>query len=452
MGHKILIVEDSPTQAMILSVLLEKEGYRVRIARDGQEGLQAAREDKPDLILSDIQMPSMNGYEMCRAIKSEPSLKHIPVVLLTSLSDAADVLRALEVTADYYLTKPYYEAHLLSKVQAILEMPPSREGMEPDEGLEANFRGQRHLIQANRTQMLTLLLSTYENAVEKNRDLLETQRQLEQVNEELEKTVKELRKSKITAEAANRSKDHFLASMSHELRTPLNAIIGFSEILEDMHFGPLNQKQIRYVTNILNSSRHLLQLINDILDLSKVESGKMEFQPSRVNVGALLKNSLVMVKEKAMNHQIELKLEISNLPRDFQIQADERKLKQIMFNLLSNATKFTPDGGCIIISARIPSPSVIEISVMDTGIGIEPENRNRIFDEFVQLDSSHNRQYAGTGLGLALTRRLVEIHGGQIKLESAGEGKGSTFTFSIPTNIASIVDNRPSGLNPGAIV
>ncbi len=245
------------------------------------------------------------------------------------------------------------------------------------------------------------------------------------------------------AEAANRAKGDFLASMSHELRTPLNAIIGFSEILEDQNFGDLNKRQLRYVNHVLTSGRHLLQVINDILDLAKIESGKMELQISRVNVRRLLENSMVMIKEKAFKHHLRVSLHVDDDLTRQDILADELKLKQIMFNLLSNAAKFTPDGGAIMIEASADQGKV-SIKVSDSGIGLVPENRERIFGTFEQVDSSYSRSQQGTGLGLSLTRRMVELHHGNIWAESDGEGKGSTFVCVIPLVSAESAEQEPA--------
>jgi len=245
--------------------------------------------------------------------------------------------------------------------------------------------------------------------------------------------------------------------MSHELRTPLNHIIGFTELVLTEQFGGLNESQEEYLNDVLNSSNHLLALINDILDLSKVEAGKINLEISEINLKACLLNSLIMVREKATKHGIQLKTNFDGLKGT--ISADERKLKQVLYNLLSNAVKFTPDGGSVELSTRkvtckvrpgrrqadAPGAKIIEsldpdtqtkkqtqhncieISVTDSGIGIKSADLDRIFHRFEQIDGTSSRNYEGTGLGLALTKELVEMHGGKIWAESEGEGKGSTF-------------------------
>jgi len=229
-------------------------------------------------------------------------------------------------------------------------------------------------------------------------------------------------------EIANRHKSEFLANMSHELRTPLNAVIGFSEVLLERMFGEVNEKQDEYLQDILSSGKHLLSLINDILDLSKIEAGRMELEALPFDLPAALDNALTLIRERASRNSIGLAVNVD--PHIGEVVADERKVKQVLLNLLSNAVKFTPEGGTITMSAAL-NDGMIEISVADTGIGIAPEDQAAVFEEFRQVGTDYARKREGTGLGLALARRLVELHGGALTLQSA-PGKGSTFTFTIP--------------------
>jgi signal transduction histidine kinase len=235
-------------------------------------------------------------------------------------------------------------------------------------------------------------------------------------------------------EAANRHKSEFLANMSHELRTPLNAIIGFSEVLGERLFGELNEKQAEYTDDILTSGRHLLSLINEILDLSKVEAGRMELELAAFDLPLAIDNARTFVRERATKHGISLDVSVDERLGDF--IGDERKIKQILLNLLSNAVKFTPEGGRIGINARQTDGSV-EISVSDTGIGIAAEDQPKIFEEFRQVGADYAHKSEGTGLGLTLAKKFVELHGGKIWVESE-VGKGSTFTFTLPERSVSL--------------
>ena len=257
------------------------------------------------------------------------------------------------------------------------------------------------------------------------RDITERKR-LDQVLQE--KNI-ELESARATAEKTNLTKSDFLANMSHELRTPLNSVIGFSEVLQDQMFGPINDKQQEYINNILTSGRHLLSLINDILDLSKVESGKMELELTSFMLQESLDSSMMMLREKAVKGGINLHLALDP-EADVRIAADQRKLKQILFNLLSNAVKFTPANGKVDVIA-VRDGDFIEISVADTGIGIREEDIPKLFQTFTQLESVYTKGFEGTGLGLALTRQLVELHGGRIWMESKF-GTGSRISFTIP--------------------
>ncbi len=272
--------------------------------------------------------------------------------------------------------------------------------------------------------------------------------------EDLLKKSAELEESNMELQRASRMKSNFLANMSHELRTPLNAIIGFSELLLDQHFGELNDVQKDYLTDVLTSGRHLLDLINDILDLSKIEAGKAEVILEDVVIKDILESGFTMIRHKAFKHNITLDLDLDDNVPDT-VKADEQKLKQIIYNLVSNAVKFTPDNGTIRLSASVieravlpwliperfrkeelekqghPKDRFLLISVEDTGIGIDEEHIDKIFDAFEQVDSSRSKKYKGTGLGLSLCKNLVELHGGVIWVKSK-PGEGSTFSFVIP--------------------
>jgi PAS domain S-box-containing protein len=252
-----------------------------------------------------------------------------------------------------------------------------------------------------------------------------------QLEMKVEERTKQLEEAVEVAEASNRTKSEFLASMSHELRTPLNAIIGFSQVLHEKYFGELNEKQAEYIADIVDSGKHLLSLINDILDLSKIEAGKMELDISEVKIAELLQGSLVMIKEKAMAHNISLDLKIAENINGASIRGDERRLKQVMFNLLSNSAKFTPDGGAILVEAK-KTETEITVSVTDTGIGMTTQEQKRLFEAFYQASGGIKGKTPGTGLGLAITRSIIEKHGGRIWMESAGLNKGSTFIFTLP--------------------
>ena len=274
-------------------------------------------------------------------------------------------------------------------------------------------------------------------------DTIEKQRiNLIQINTDLEREIQDRKQAEAeagaarkSAEIANNAKSEFLANMSHELRTPLNHIIGFTELLLDKHFGKLNETQDEYLHYVHSSSKHLLSLINDILDLSKIESGKLELELTEFPLNEVLKNSTLMFKEKSIKHNIDLSVQLDDIPEH--LTGDERKIKQIIYNLLANAIKFTPDGGKVMLKARAcPMDGQfrkgVKISISDTGIGMNSEDLVRIFRPFEQLEMTTSKRFQGTGLGLSLTKQLVDLHGGKIWVESKGEGEGTLFHVVIP--------------------
>jgi two-component system, NtrC family, sensor kinase len=257
------------------------------------------------------------------------------------------------------------------------------------------------------------------------------EQKVEERTRELQRALAELSRKGRQLEVASEHKSHFLANMSHELRTPLNAIIGFSQVLRQRLFGPINEKQEEYLDDILSSGNHLLSLINDVLDLSKVEAGEVELEVASFSLREALERGVVMVREPATKDGVRLSLELA--PGIDLVEGDERRLRQVIFNLLANAVKFTPEGGEVVVATASRDHEVL-ISVTDTGPGIRVEDHERIFEEFQQTDVGV-QQREGTGLGLALSKRLVELHGGRIWVESE-PGHGSRFVFTLPANEA----------------
>ncbi len=460
----ILIVEDSPTQAEQLAYILEEHAFGVVIARNGREALDTILNCKPTLVITDIAMPEMDGYELCHRIRLDERIADVPVILLTSLSDSEDVFKGLECGADNFITKPYEREYLLARVYNLLANVHLRTREKMQTSMEVFLGGQKHLITSNRAQILNLLLSTYEAAVQKNRELAKARDELVKLNLQLEEKVLERTASlavKIAerrqaeeelkalnevleervlertslAETANRVKSEFLANMSHELRTPLNGVIGFAEFLMDGKPGTLNPKQKEYMGEILNSGKHLLLLINGVLDLAKVEAGKMELEPERFSLRKAIEETCAVTKPIAQKKSIPIHVSVA--PEIGDVTLDQQKFKQVLYNLLSNAIKFTDDGGKVEICAATQDELRFRLVVKDSGIGIKPNDLQRLFKEFEQLESRGPRRYEGTGLGLALTRKIVELQGGTIGVESE-VGKGSRFTVVLPLVMAEV--------------
>ncbi len=313
------------------------------------------------------------------------------------------------------------DIELKGKRVGTLEVYYLQEKVEIDEG--PFLKEERNLIDAIAERLGRVI------------ERMRAEENLSRLNLELEERVKErtkqLEQALQVVEVASQAKSDFLGSMSHELRTPLNAVIGFSQVLQEQYFGKLNEKQVEYVTDILESGQHLLSIVSDILDFSEIGTGKIKLELSKVIIKDLLENSLIMIKRKVLVHGISLDIDTTGDLEGLEIKADERRVKQVMFNLLSNAVKFTPDGGAIKIEGKKEGKELI-ISVSDTGVGIAPEEQEKIFREFYQTSGGITDKTPGTGLGLPLTKSIVEMHGGRIWMESEGSGKGSRFTFTLP--------------------
>jgi signal transduction histidine kinase len=391
----IFIVDDMPANLGILDEFLSHHGFEVLIAQDGKSALAKVEKAQPHLILLDILMPELDGFETCRRFKANPATHDIPIIFMTALTDTVDKVKGFELGAVDYITKPFEQEEVLARIKT-------------------------HLRISQLQQQLQI----------QNTQLQEKNNQLDLLTRHLSQRTEELRLANTELARAARLKDEFLANMSHELRTPLNAILGMSEVLQEGIYGPLNVQQAKSVHTIEESGRHLLVLINDILELAKIEAGKIKLDLIPVSANWVGESCLRLVKELAHKKQVKLQAVFDS--NRLTVQADERYLKQILLNLLGNAIKFTPTGGTVRLEIKGDTEQqVVNLSVADTGIGITAEDMRYLFKPFVQLDGGLNRQHEGTGLGLALVYRLVEMHGGSISVTS-NSGQGSCFTVALP--------------------
>ncbi|KQZ44233.1 hybrid sensor histidine kinase/response regulator [Duganella sp. Root1480D1] len=441
---EILIVEDSPTQAERLRRLIRSSGYHARVAANGKLALADIHEHKPHLVLSDIVMPEMNGYDLCRAIKADPSLRDIPVILVTSLTDPKDIIRGIECGADNFIRKPYAEDYLLNRIGQMLVNQKLRKNSSMEVGIALYLGDQKHFINAERQQILDLLISTYEQAVQVNSELQARERQVIELNMrlahhagELETINREIALKNLELAEASRMKSAFIANMSHELRTPLNAIIGFTGALLMKLPGPLTDEQDRQLNTIRNSARHLLSLINDILDVAKIEAGKVTLSVESVHCQQLMGEVADTLRPLAAQKGLEVFIEMPQQP--IVLQTDRRALAQIMINLANNAIKFTEKGMVkLALSQRTDEEQAVitEFSVTDSGSGIKEEDQAKLFQAFSQLDNTSTRHAEGAGLGLYLSQNLANLLGGSLFF-SSDFGKGSTFTLALKCRHAS---------------
>ncbi|MBF0162728.1 MAG: response regulator [Magnetococcales bacterium] len=439
----LLIVEDSAVQRVMLQRLLREAGYAVLAAKDGVEGLAMAREQRPALVITDIAMPNMDGYAMCRAIKSDPQLAALPVLLLTGLDDPKEVIRGLEAGADNYLTKPVEDAHLLERIRLLLDNPVVDGEGESNAGLAISFAGEAHVIHASRRQTMNLLLSTYENAVRKNRELIQAKQALSLLTDHLEQ---EVQRRTQQLEVANRVKTEFIANMSHEVRTPMNAIIGMTDLVLD---SGLTEQQREFLGIAREAAGKLLQLLNSLLDFSRLGEGRLEVNLDMFVLSGLVRDLGELFLRKAEEKGLAFRCRIAAGVPEMLI-GDGLRISQALEKLLDNAIKFTSRGSVSLEVSRgsqlVEEGSVaLRFSVLDTGIGIAPEQQAWIFDSFTQGDGSRTRKYGGSGLGLSLAKRLAEIMGGQLRFNSA-EGQGSHFCLelSLPCDPGSVVE-EPTG-------
>ncbi len=417
---RILIAEDSLTQAVKLEYILKNESFTVTTARNGLEAWQLLQTSKPTIIISDIVMPEMDGYELCRRIKADESYRNIPVILLTSLSDLQDVINALESGADNFVTKPYTAEFLLSRIKHILINQKLRADSSMDTGIDIFFANQQFVLSSEPAQIVDLLLSTFENAVQKNTELQEANRNLIAMQRELQQTNKKL-------ELLNNQKDYFLGMAAHDLRNPLAHITTITEILTDDLAGVMTRQQKELLGMAHESSMLMVDLIEELLDIAKIESGKLELKLQRTELIAFVERNINFNRTLAARKDIAL--EFLHDGSNPVVNIDPQKMKQVLNNLVGNAIKFSHPHTRITVSITGQSEHAL-ISVRDEGQGIPPNELDKVFIPFKRTSVSSTAGERSTGLGLAIVKKIVDGHGGKIWVESE-VGKGSTFFVSL---------------------
>jgi hypothetical protein len=407
--REILVVEDSATQALKLRYFLEKNGYRVSLARNGIEALARLAERVPDVIITDVAMPEMDGFELCSKVRGDEGLKHLPVILLTSLSDPRDAVRGLQCGANNFIVKPYDERFLLSQIDCLLANVALRRSAAVGNDIEVFFAGQKHLVLADRVQVIDLLLSSYDAAVQKTRELQLATEKLEEQTRELERSNNEL--------------DQFGYVVSHDLQEPLRAVTGFLDLLQRRYKHQLDDKAGEYIEFAVHGAQRMQALIRDLLAYARLGAREKEFAPA--DCRKVLRDALANLRAALDESGAEVTWE-DKLPL---VRGNAIQLTQLFQNLIGNALKFRrPEEPPRIRISATPRDGRCEFAVADNGIGIEEKDFGRIFQVFQRL---HERgKYPGTGIGLAVCKKIVERHGGEIWVESKA-GKGTTFRFTL---------------------
>jgi signal transduction histidine kinase len=398
---RVLGVEDSPTQAEELRFILSSEGFEVELARDAERALAALERETFDLVVSDIMMPGMSGYDLCRRIKEAPRTRDIPVILLTTLNDPLDIIQGLESGADNFITKPYDAGALVARINSMLANRRIRAGGEHPDGVEIIFLGKKFLITSDKQQILDLLISTFEDIVRTNRELQQSQSALATANRELEA---------------------FSYSVSHDLRAPLRSIAGFSQALEEDEGERLNQRGHEYLQRIQRATGRMSQLIDDLLSLSRVSRG--DLQRTSARLGEIARGCAEVLQQSEPTRAVEWVI-----PADLRGHADPRLIKIVFENLLSNAWKFTRKKPRARIEVgQLARDGERTYFVRDDGAGFDMAQAEKLFAPFQRLHTA--AEFEGTGVGLATVQRIIHRHGGRIWAEAA-VGEGATFYFTL---------------------
>jgi len=429
----LLVADDNRDDLRLLVEILAECGHDVRSARDGEAALAAAHATPPDLILLDVQMPQLDGYATCRQLKADERTRDIPVLFISAGNEVFDKVCAFNAGGVDYISKPFQPEEVVARIEIQLRLYAMQQRLE----------GQNRLLQQEIAERVRV-----EAELERHRDQLEAQvdtrtAELQRANLQLQQEIVEHAGRGSGAGARRGAAPHqhrahpgaalkgeFLAMMSHELRTPLTAVLGITEGLQEEVYGPVSQRQQQALAHVLQGGRHLLGILSDILDLTRIEAGATHLVTEPVPVERLCQRALQMVAESARKKDVRLMQAVAL--GVVGVWADERRLTQILVNLLDNAVKFTPAKGTVSLDVEADADQeYIRFIVRDTGIGIAAEDMGRLFRPFTQVDGRLSRAYEGIGLGLTLVQRLTELHGGSVHVTSI-PGEGSRFTVTLP--------------------
>ncbi len=440
---RILVVEDSATQARLLRLILEDEGFTVDVAGDGPAALTQMAAASFDLVVSDVLMPGLTGFELCRTIKADPALRAVPVVLVTTLRDPLEIVQALECGADSFIRKPYEPDVLVVRLRTLLaqravltkDVAPARLRRKEDDPafrVGAVFNGKTVSVPGNTDQILRLLLGTFEDVVRANTLLLEREAELSVAKKDLEE--------------AARMKDIFFATLSHELRTPLTAIVGWVHILKEGQTDPvIIQRAVETIERNLGVQN---TLISDLLDVSRIVSGKLDLEMAALDLAALVAASVDSARPTASANGIGLEVDLT--PISSPISGDPARLQQVVTNVLTNSLKFTARGGRVLVRLAQEASQAV-LTVTDSGSGIRAEVLPFVFERFRQASAADTKA-GGLGLGLAIVKHIVEMHQGTVTAASAGAGQGATFTVTLPLTLGAEVrvEAKAAGRTNGA--
>jgi two-component system sensor histidine kinase/response regulator len=424
MNRKIFIVEDSPTQLEQLKIVLEDAGFEYDFAINGREALEKINSNLPDLVITDIVMPEMDGYELCKAIKSNSATKNIPVMLLTTLSDPADVIKGLEAGADNFMTKPYNPDTLISRINFILVNMELRKNtpVSSDVGIQINFGGKNYFINSNKMQILDLLLSTYENAIQKNQELIETNKKLTELH-------KEMARKNLQLQKLNEDKNKFLSMAAHDIRNPVGLILSYSQLILEDYGENLKDDVQEFIGIIRRSADFVLKLLTDLLNVAVIEAGgELKLSKEENDLVDIIKTSIVYNKIAAEKKSMKLNF-ITDI-QELKFNFDKVKIEQVMHNLISNAIKYSYSNTEINVYLNVEN-SLAEVCVEDHGQGIPENEIQLLFKPFSKTSAKTTGGESSTGLGLNIVKKIIDGHGGKVWAESE-VGKGSKFYFSLP--------------------